>query len=105
MFFFIAGIQPKTVALDSHPRVCPSCGLHQAVLKRVDHYLSIFFLPIVRVKKGSHFLECQSCGSLSPESGKVWYQDRKGRPGRNCPYCGKPLEPEFHFCPYCGKSI
>jgi endogenous inhibitor of DNA gyrase (YacG/DUF329 family) len=103
MFFFIAGVQPKTVALEGQNVRCPVCGLHQAAMKRVDHYLSIFFLPLFRVKKGSPFLECQSCGSLTRESGEVLYQSHGERPGRNCPHCGKPLEPEFRFCPFCGK--
>ena len=105
MFFLIAGVQPKTVALDALPRRCPSCGLDQAVPKRVDHYLSVFFLPIVRVKKGSPFLQCQSCGSLSHESGEMWQGAQEGRPSENCHYCGKPLDPQFRFCPFCGKSV
>ncbi len=28
MFFFIAGIQPKTVEVDAPSRVCPKCGQH-----------------------------------------------------------------------------
>ncbi|NIR14576.1 MAG: zinc ribbon domain-containing protein [Desulfobacterales bacterium] len=105
MFFLIAGVQPKTVTLDGQPRRCPSCGLEQAVTKRVDHHLSIFFLPLVRVKKGSPFLQCQSCGSQSHESGEVWHGSQERRQGQNCPYCGKGLEPRFRFCPFCGKSI
>ncbi|MGD8982584.1 MAG: zinc ribbon domain-containing protein [Desulfobacteraceae bacterium] len=105
MFFLIAGVQPKTVTLDGQPKKCPSCGLDQALTKRVDHYLSIFFLPLVRVKKGSPFLRCQSCGSLSHESGEVWHGYEEGPGGRDCPYCGKRLEPGFRFCPFCGKSL
>jgi endogenous inhibitor of DNA gyrase (YacG/DUF329 family) len=93
------------VALDGLPKRCPSCGLDQALTKRVDHYLSLFFLPIVRVKKGSPFLQCQSCGSLSHELGEVWHGDREGRPSGNCPYCGKSLDLEFQFCPFCGKPL
>lgn len=105
MFFLIAGIQPKTVTLDDHPRRCPSCGLDQALAKRVDSYFSVFFLPILRVKKGTPFLQCLSCGHLSDESGQTWYERQQGRSGPNCPQCGKPLEPQFHFCPFCGKSL
>ncbi|MBW1797575.1 MAG: zinc ribbon domain-containing protein [Deltaproteobacteria bacterium] len=102
--FFIAGIQPKTVKLDDHPRMCPSCGLYQARLKRVDQYLSVFFLPIFRVKRGVPFLECQSCGSFSRESGEVLAGPAQ-RSVRTCPYCGKTLEPEHRFCPFCGKPM
>ncbi|MBW1707243.1 MAG: zinc ribbon domain-containing protein [Deltaproteobacteria bacterium] len=104
MFFFIAGIQPKTVKLDDHPRMCPSCGLYQARLKRVDQYISVFFLPIFRVKQGIPFVECQSCGSFFQESGEV-FAGPSQRSVRTCPNCGKPLEPEHRFCPFCGKSV
>jgi len=103
MFFVIAGIQPKTINLDDQPRMCPSCGLYQARLKRVNHYLSVFFMPLFRVKKGGSFLECQSCGSVSPESGEVRPGPRKS-PSRVCRYCGKTLGPGFRYCPYCGKG-
>ena len=102
MFFFIGGVQPKTVELDTDGKRCPSCGLYQARLKRVDHYLSLFFIPILRVKRGTPFLQCGSCGSIFDESGK----DRTGSSrmgGRRCLYCGKPLEEGFRFCPSCGK--
>lgn len=105
MFFFIAGIQPKTAILDNHPRMCPSCGLYQTVLKRLDHYLSVFFLPIIRVKKGEPFLECRSCGALTRESSDIIHQAPKEGHGRNCPYCGTPLKTEFQFCPFCGKAV
>jgi len=61
MFFFIGGVQPKTIELDEQPRICSSCGLCQARMKRVDHYISIFFLPILRIKKGEPFLLCEKC--------------------------------------------
>ncbi len=105
MFFFIAGIQPKTIVLDEHPRMCPSCGLLQAVLKRVDHYFSLFFLPIIRVKKGEPLLNCRSCGALSRESGEPLVQAVKDQSKLNCPYCGNPVSQEFQFCPFCGKPI
>ena len=44
MCIFIAGIQPKTVTLEDHARMCQACGLYQARLKRIDHYFSLFFL-------------------------------------------------------------
>jgi hypothetical protein len=69
MFFFIGGIQPKTIDLDNQPRMCPSCGLYQARLKRVDQYLSAFFIPVLRVKKGDPFLLCERCGVASKETG------------------------------------
>ena len=104
MFFFIGGIQPKTVKLDDRPGMCPSCGLYQARRKRVDHYLSVFFLPIIRVKKGAPFVQCQSCGTLVQESGGVWRVGKAG-PGDVCSNCGTPLEQTFHFCPSCGRRV
>jgi hypothetical protein len=103
MFFVIAGIQPKTRTLDDQPRMCPACGLYQARLQQIDHYISIFFLPIFRVKKGTPFLRCQSCGNVSAESGQVWTgpKDKSGR----CPGCGRPLEKGYRFCPFCGKAL
>ncbi|MDQ1336183.1 MAG: hypothetical protein QG552_3133 [Thermodesulfobacteriota bacterium] len=104
MFFFVGGIQPKTVTLEETPRLCPACGLYQARLKRVDHYISLFFMPLFRVKKGTPFLQCQSCGSISSESGDV-RGPRPGTRGRTCPFCGQSVEPGFHFCPFCGKPL
>jgi len=104
MFFVIAGIQPKTVSLDNQPRMCPSCGLYQAHLKRVDHYFSAFFLPLFRVKKGVPFVQCQRCGAVSDETGGV-LTETSGRSGQVCPNCGQPLKPGFRFCPFCGKPV
>jgi len=104
MFFFIGGIQPKTVTLEDAPRMCPVCGLYQARLKRVDQYLSLFFIPIVRIKKGASFLQCQSCGSISGETGEILAR-RAERDGLACPSCGHSIEPGFRFCPFCGKRL
>ncbi|MBL7176322.1 MAG: zinc ribbon domain-containing protein [Desulfobacteraceae bacterium] len=103
MFFIIAGIQPKTIDLEKQPRICPSCGLYQASLKRIDHYVSIFFLPIIRLRRGSPFLECKRCGSMSHESGEIWFRSQERQPGSICSHCKKSIEPEFRFCPFCGK--
>jgi hypothetical protein len=62
MFFFIAGIQPKTVALDGLPKRCPSCGLDQALTKRVDHYLSLFFLPSSAKAVAASLMNWGRCG-------------------------------------------
>ncbi|MEA2039071.1 MAG: zinc ribbon domain-containing protein [Thermodesulfobacteriota bacterium] len=104
MFFFIAGIQPKTVFLDDQPRMCSACGLYGARLKRIDHYLSVFFLPIFCIKKGEAFVECQRCGNLSSESGEI-RRDIPQRRGLTCHYCGKTLETTYRFCPFCGKPV
>lgn len=108
MFFFVGGIQPKTKTLDETPRLCPACGLAQARLKRIDHYLSLFFIPLFPVKKGEPLLMCDRCGYAAPPE-----QTFHERPTDvvappitvRCPSCGKTLEPSFAYCPYCGKKV
>jgi hypothetical protein len=105
MFFFIGGMQPKTVDLDNTPRMCPSCGLYQAKLKRVDHYISAFFVPMIPVKKGEPFLLCERCGAASREStakATPFHNDKK--PDR-CPGCGGLVEKGFSYCPFCGRRM
>ncbi|SPD74776.1 conserved hypothetical protein [uncultured Desulfobacterium sp.] len=103
MFFLIAGIQPKTINIDDQPRRCPICGLYQARLKMVNHYLSVFFIPVLRVKKGTPFLECQRCGAISSESGELLSGNQAI--GSLCPYCGGTIEPSFKYCPRCGRPV
>ena len=69
MFFFIGGIQPKTVTVDRQPRSCPSCGHFGVYLKRVDHYVSLFFIPVFPVKRGTPFLSCENCNAVIDEHG------------------------------------
>ena len=96
---FIGGIQPKTITVDATPRMCPSCGLVQARLKRIDSYLSLFFIPLFRVQKGEPFLYCERCqGPVSPVD---WQKAASPR----CPYCGQSVDREFQFCPYCGERV
>jgi RNA polymerase subunit RPABC4/transcription elongation factor Spt4 len=101
MFFLIAGIQPKTKVVDTAPRLCQVCGLQQACLKRTDHYLSIFFIPLFPVKRGEPILVCENCERLQHE------QQPQGagynRTMVQCRACGRNLEKEFSFCPYCGR--
>jgi hypothetical protein len=104
MFFIIAGIQPKTVELESRSRMCPACGLYQARMKRVDQYLSLFFVPLLRVKKGRPLMECRSCGSIFSESGQPWFEPLEGKKSM-CPTCGGTLDPGFRYCPSCGKPV
>ncbi len=87
---FIGGIQPRTVTIDETPRICPSCGLAQARMKRVDHYVSLFFIPVFRVKKGAAFVHCERC------------RQPAGAGPTACGQCGRPLDGDFRFCPYCG---
>ncbi len=99
---FIAGISPKTKVLDQNPRRCPVCGLHQAYYKRVDHYLSLFFIPLLRIKKGNPFIICDRCDRTIHQSGPdIWHQ--AGYENKTCSSCNRTLEPEFKYCPNCGQ--
>ena len=102
--FLIAGVSPKTKILDNNPRMCPVCGLTRAYFKRVDQYLSIFFIPILRVKKGEPFIMCDNCERNLHEFGmehNLWRNKKNLR----CRNCGRALHEEFKFCPFCGKQI
>lgn len=104
MFFLIGGITPKTTLLDESPVICPVCGLAQAHYKRVDHWLNLFFIPIVRVKKGEPFLMCDRCERSVHEMGDD-YRNAVDRQNVRCRHCGRALHPEFRYCPHCGKAV
>jgi RNA polymerase subunit RPABC4/transcription elongation factor Spt4 len=101
---FIAGVAPKIKILDQNPRRCPVCGLNQAHYKRIDHYLSIFFIPILRVKKGEAFIMCDRCERTFHDFGSDLTGQQPEGAG-TCKYCGKAVGNDFQFCPYCGKRL
>lgn len=104
-FFFIGGIQPKTVDLEEGTRICPICGLSRAKLRRVDHYLSLFFIPLFPVKKGDPVLVCDRCGVVGDHT----YGSNSGYPKVRtdliCQNCGRLVEPHFKYCPFCGRPV
>lgn len=102
--FLIVGISPKEKILDENSRICPSCGLAQARLRRVDSYFNLFFIPLFRVKKGTPFIACDRCESVSPETAFREYP-RPREPSLRCASCGNPLEEAFKFCPSCGRPV
>lgn len=103
MCFVIAGMQPKTKTLDSTPRRCPRCGLHQAYTQQVDHYLSLFFIPLLRVKQGEPFLYCRRCRlPVGPEGMHGDTGDYSGTKPM-CRQCGRSLQAGFRYCPHCGQ--
>ncbi|MGA2401659.1 MAG: zinc ribbon domain-containing protein [Syntrophobacteraceae bacterium] len=104
MFFLIGGVQPKTVTVDETPRICPVCGLAQARLKRVDHYLSLFFIPLFPVKKGGPVVICDRCGAISSPEGDSRRSVQEARRDV-CPQCGYPVARDFRYCPACGTRI
>jgi RNA polymerase subunit RPABC4/transcription elongation factor Spt4 len=101
---FIAGVSPKTKVLDQNPRRCPVCGLNQAYYKRMDHYLSLFFIPLFRVKKGQPFIMCDRCEQTIHEFGPEFTQ-KQNKEALGCKYCGKFIDSDFKFCPHCGRRI
>ncbi|MEE8399670.1 MAG: zinc ribbon domain-containing protein [Desulfobacterales bacterium] len=100
--FLIAGISHRAKAIEEAPRLCPDCGLAQAYLKRVDQYVTLFFIPILRVKKGEPFLTCVKCQRDLEDNGKSPYHAT--HPQQPCKYCGNALESTFSFCPNCGRQ-
>ncbi len=103
-FFIIGGIQPKVRVLDERPVRCPTCGLHQAYTRRVDHYLSLFFIPLIRVKTGVPFLACERCGKAASDGGRRTFRPPRG-PGNYCRSCNRELPADFEFCPHCGRRL
>jgi hypothetical protein len=101
---FIAGVSPKKKVLDQNPRRCSVCGLNQAYTQRVDHYLSLFFIPLFRVKKGEPFIVCDRCAQAGPGFGPDFTQQQTDAP-RTCRTCGKALSEDFKYCPQCGKRV
>lgn len=100
---FIAGVSPKTRVVDQTPRLCPACGLVVARLQRVDHYLSIFFIPVFRVKKGAEFIFCNRCDQpvCDPSTDAA---NEAHHFSSSCSGCGRAFQEDHHFCPYCGQA-
>jgi len=102
--FLIAGVSPKTIIIDNNPRFCPACGLVCAHFKRIDHYLCLFFIPVLRIKKGEPFIMCDRC-ERTVHGFKEEYGHPADRKGVPCQHCGKDLHEDFEYCPYCGKNL
>lgn len=101
--FLIAGIQPRVKKLEAAALRCPVCGRYEAYRQRVDHYLSLFFIPLLKVKTGQPFTLCNHCAHAGSEAGTDQPPGPSVRPSR-CTSCGHPLKREFSFCPYCGTA-
>jgi RNA polymerase subunit RPABC4/transcription elongation factor Spt4 len=99
---FIGGVAPKTTIIDQTPRLCPVCGLAQARLQRVDHYLSIFFIPVFRVQKGETFIFCNRCDQPVFDATND-AANEEHHFSRSCSTCGRALAEDHRFCPYCGQ--
>jgi RNA polymerase subunit RPABC4/transcription elongation factor Spt4 len=101
--FLIAGVQPRTCKGPKTDQICPHCGLAQVHERRLDHYFSLFFIPLVRVKKGASFSWCERC--QAPLAGGIDPQPGPSPDKQVCPGCGELLDPQYRFCPYCGRSL
>ena len=101
---FIGGIGPRQKRLDEQPRLCSNCGLSRAYLTRVDDYLSLFFIPVLRIRKGEPFIKCERCGHVTDEGGRVFSAGMDLRRPR-CHRCGAGLQEDFRYCPQCGASL
>ncbi|MGD2099070.1 MAG: zinc ribbon domain-containing protein [Desulfobacterales bacterium] len=80
------------------------CGLNQAYYQRIDHYLSLFFIPVFRVKKGEPFSVCDRCAQSGQGFGPDYAQPQTDL-RRTCSRCGKVLNADFKYCPHCGKRV
>ncbi|HSR11052.1 MAG TPA: zinc ribbon domain-containing protein [Thermodesulfobacteriota bacterium] len=91
--------------MEDHARPCPRCGTPTARLVRVDHYVSLFFIPLFPVKRGEPHLECERCGGVFDPEGRSYSEPFTSGGFQGCPRCGRPLERDFQFCPYCGQRL
>jgi hypothetical protein len=101
--FLIAGVQPKTRRVDETPQRCPACGLARAYITRVDHYLSLFFIPLVRVKQGAPFLWCESCRRPVDQRPPPAREVPLSGTSTACVACGSSFDNSFKYCPHCGQ--
>jgi uncharacterized CHY-type Zn-finger protein len=69
----------------------------------VDHYFSLFFIPLFRVQKGEAFLLCDRCEQEAKEFG-FGSGALPGDKDALCGNCGKKIKDDFRFCPHCGKG-
>ncbi len=104
MFFLIGGVQPKTTTLDQTPWICPACGTAQARLKRIDQYVSLFFIPLFPVKKGVPVLVCNNCKGVS-SPGQTFQGTGAEADRERCSRCSHPVARDFRFCPGCGARL
>jgi RNA polymerase subunit RPABC4/transcription elongation factor Spt4 len=101
--FLIAGVQPKTRRVDENPQRCPVCGLAQAYATRVDHYLSLFFIPLIRVRQGAPFLLCEGCQRPVDDSRAPVQAVPLSGSSSVCVACKRAFDSSFKYCPHCGQ--
>ena len=104
MCFVIAGVQPRTKQLEETPRRCPQCGLHQAYLQQVDSYISLFFIPLLRVKQGEPHLYCRRCQQPVGTGAGVPPYTASGPEVPMCRQCRRTIQAGYRYCPHCGEK-
>ena len=128
MFFFVGGLTKRRVLLGKGiiEQDCLNC-LKSSVpeLTRDDTWLSIFFIPIIRMSVGQETYTCRWCGSpydfsLSAHEREVLVKSRRNMAAAGdiseqsfkCPSCKSSIvllndpnnDKQLHFCPYCGRA-
>ncbi len=103
--FIIGGVQGKNVRLDHQAIQCPVCNTSNVYNQRIDQYITLFFIPLFRIKKGIAYLKCEGCESIIGDEILDKSSRRTGTGIPQCRWCGKGLDKTFSFCPYCGKQI
>ena len=101
---FIGGIGPREKRLEEQPRLCSNCGLSRAYLTRLDDYFSLFFIPVLRIRKGEPVIKCERCGHVAAEDGRIYSSGIDLRRPR-CQRCGAALQGDFRYCPQCGAAL
>ena len=60
----IWGLRWRDKTISSGEFFCPNCNQNRPYqLKRPGYYFSLFFLPLIRIRRRSPFVECQVCKS------------------------------------------
>jgi rRNA maturation endonuclease Nob1 len=70
-------------------------------MQRIDHYLSLFFIPVLRVKTGEPQLVCDSCGGPGPEPEPA----EAATGAKSCRFCNRTFPADYAFCPACGRRL
>lgn len=106
--FFIGGVFPKLKPIGGGAIRCPRCPAEIKQWRR-DHLLSIFFIPIYTVSKGTPFWRCESCGyverpGVAPHrllETRIEMPDKQ----MTCPGCGDMVRYTWKYCAGCGTKL
>lgn len=122
--FFIFGISNGEKKLDFvQSMLCPRCGqFGRLELYMTYMYFSLFFIPVFRWSR-RYYVKSTCCNrvyEIDRELGRRLQRGENGNiseeelhaaasngqaPGKRCPVCGYPANPEFDYCPKCGTKL